>query len=185
MLKSLTLIAAMLVTVARLSAGQATSLDELAPSFKQLGPGWTSNYIVFCVDQLHPTNEICNESKRWLELAHRVVGKEGCEAYAIMRYYAGTNHVLVWMYRYQSKEHLPKWGTNMQATAELGKLGKLPQVGDKVDFYQRNGVHNNIVFQRDTYSVDVEGLIYEFERLKKVAEAFDRNLLRAQKPDGR
>ncbi len=162
--------------------GAEPSIDEIAPSLKQLGTGWTSNSVVVCVDQVSPTKEICNEGKGWLQAARNVVGKNGCEAYAVIRYHSVSNQFLVWINRFNSKESIRSdWGTDKQTKA---KPDKLPQLGEEVRFYQRHGMHNNIAFRRGAYLVDVEGSNAEIEELKTLAELVDNNLLKAQKDHG-
>ena len=163
--------------------GGEPSIDEIAPSLKQIGTGWTSNHIVVYVDQISPANEICNESKGWLQAAHNVVGKNGCEAYAVIRYHSVSNQFLVWINRFNRKESIPSdWGMDQQTKV---KPAKLPQLGEEVRFYQRHGMHNNIAFRRGNYLVDVEGSNAEMEELKTLAELVDNNLLKAQKTHGR
>jgi hypothetical protein len=171
-------------------AGQPISIDQIAPSVSQLGPGWTTNLsnrwsgfttnrIVVLVDLSSPTNEICNESKGWLGAAHRVVGRQGCEAYIVLRYAYESTGFLVWMRRYKTKENIgDDWGRDKETKVTLEPL---PKVGDEVRFYQRGGMHNNLAFRRGNYLIDVEGPCTEIEKLKQLAEALDSNLVKAQK----
>ena len=118
-----------------------------------------------------------------MQAAHNVVGKNGCEAYAVIRYHSVSNQFLVWINRFNSKESIPSdRGTDQQTKA---KPVKLPQLGEEVRFYQRHGMHNNIAFRRGNYLVDVEGSNAEMEELKTLAELVDNNLLKAQKTHGR
>lgn len=163
-------------------AEQPVGLDQIAPSLSQLGPGWTSNHVVVLVDQLSPSNEICNEGKGWLQAAHNVVGKRGCQAQAVFRYQCGSIGVLVWVNRYRSMKDIGEdWGRDKDTKESPGGL---PQVGEEVRFYQRHGMHNNIAFRRGSYLVDIESPSAPIEKLKQLAEAFDSNLVKAQKAAG-
>lgn len=113
-------------------ADQPISLDQIAPSISQLGPGWTSNHVVVMVDQLRPTNEICNEGPGWLQAAHSGVGKRGCEAYCVFRYQYGSASILVWINRYRSREDVgDDWGKDKETKTTPDNL---PKVGDEVRF---------------------------------------------------
>jgi hypothetical protein len=178
MQRMLILLAGALVTAGRLWAAQPFSLDQLAPALSQLGPGWTSNHVVVMVDGRSPTNEVCNEGKGWLQAAHNVVGKRGCEVYAVLRYFSGSNSVLVRIHRYRSRKDIgDDWGKDKDTKDAPGNL---PKVGEEVRFYQRDGMHNDIAFRRGNYLITVEGAGAPLEKLKQLAEALDGNLVKAQ-----
>ena len=148
-------------------------------SLIQLGSRWTSNHVVVLLDQSSPTNEICNEGKGWLQVAHNVVGKRGCEACVVLRYAYGSHNALVRITRWKDAQSIgDDWGRDKQTKITLTSL---PKVGDEVRFYQRQGMHNNIAFRRGNCLIDVEGVSAPVEKLKQLAELLDSNLMRAQK----
>ena len=58
----------------------------------------------------------------------------------------------------------------------------MPEAGEEVRFYQRHGLHHNIIFRRGNYLIDVESpKMCGLEHLKRLAEVLDSNLLKAQK----
>lgn len=167
-----------LVAAGCAAADQPASLDQIAPTISQLGAGWTSNHVVVLVDQLSPTNEVCNEGPGWVQAAHNVVGKRGCEAYAVFRYYYDSASILVWIKRFRSRQDVgDDWGKDKETKTTPDNL---PKVGDEVRFYQRHGLHNDIEFWRGKHLVTVEGVSAPMEKLKQLAEALDRNLVKTQ-----
>lgn len=175
----LALITGTLLGVSCASAAQPISIDQIAPSLAQLGNGWTSNHVVVLVDQLSPTNQICNEDKGWLQAAHNVVGKRGREAYIVLRYAYGSNSTLVWITRCSDAQSIgDDWGRDKETKVTLDSL---PKVGEEVRFYQRHGMHNNIAFRRGSYLIEVESPSAPVEKLKQLAELLDANLIKAQR----
>ena len=168
-----------LLAAAHVAGGQPIRMDQFAPSISQLGAGWTSNHVVVLVDQLNPTNQICNEGEGWLKAAHNVVGKRrGCEAQMVLRYGDGSASVLVWINRFKDQSSIGgDWGRDKETKVSLDAL---PKVGDEVRFYQRAGMHNNIAFRRGNYLVDVEGVSTPIEKLNQLAEVLDGNLVKAR-----
>ena len=169
------------LTLAALSAvgRQQVAIDRIVPTLDQLGPGWTSNRVAILVDPLSSPSLVTNvnEGPGWLKIAQSAVGKDGREAYAVLRYYQGSNSVLVWINRFKSKGDIPSdWGTDKNTEVTPGKL---PNVGEQVRFYQRHGMHNDIAFRRGTYLLTVEGMGAPIEKLKQLAAVLDGNLRRA------
>jgi hypothetical protein len=174
----LAVITGTLIGVGCVSAAQPLSIDQIAPSLAQLGNGWTSNHVVVLVDQLNPTNEICNEGKGWLQAAHNVVGKRGREAYMVLRYAYGSNSTLVWITRCKDPQSIgDDWARDKETKSTLASL---PKVGEEVRFYQRDGMHNNIAFRRGNYLIDVESPGAPIDKLKQLAVLLDANLVKAQ-----
>ncbi|HOX56741.1 MAG TPA: hypothetical protein P5205_10505 [Candidatus Paceibacterota bacterium] len=132
---------------------------------------------------MSPINEVCNEGKGWLQVARNTVGKGGCEAYAVLRYFSGSNTVLVRMRRYRSREDIgDAWGKDKDTRDAPGSL---PNAGEETRFYQRDGMHKDIAFRRGNYLITVEGMGAPLEKLKQLAEALDDNLVRAESGAGR
>jgi len=175
----LAVITGTLIGVGCVPAAQPLSIDQIAPSLTQLGNGWTSNHVVVVVDQLNPTNAICNEGKGWLQAAHNVVGKRGREAYIVLRYAYGSNSTLVWITRCKDPQSIgDDWGRDKETKSTLDSL---PRIGEEVRFYRRDGMHNNIAFRRGNYLIDVESPGAPIEKLKQLALLLDANLVRAQR----
>ena len=160
------------------AAQQQFGIDKIVPTSEQLGADWGSNRVVVLVDPLSSPSIVTNEGSGWLKVAQGVVGKKGCEAYGVIRCSYGPNSVLVWIHRFKSRDDIRHdWGTDKETKVTLDRL---PDVGEEVRFYQRQGMHNNIAFRRGSYLVDVEGMGAPVEKLKQMAEVMDRNLLKAQ-----
>jgi hypothetical protein len=157
------------------------SMDKFAPAISQLGEGWTSNHVVVLVDQLNPTNQVCNEGEGWLKAAHNVVGKHGCETQMVLRYDYGSASALVWLTRFKDKKSIgDDWGRDKETKVRLN----LPKVGDEARFYQRAAMHNNIAFRRGNYLIDIEGIATPIDKLKQLAEALDANLVKERNASG-
>ena len=175
------IVAGLVLGAVSAAAQPQPSIDTILPTMEQLGKGWTSNRIAVLVDPLSSRSPE-SESPGWLESAHRVVGKNGCEAHGVIRYHHGSDAVLVWINRFNSRESIrPDWGRDKETKA---KVEKLPDVGEEVRFYQRQGRHNNIAFRRGAYLIDVEGVGAPIGKLKQMAELLDANLIKRQNVSG-
>ncbi len=176
--------------VENVGAESQPNSTDIIPTVAQLGAGWTSNRVVVMVDPLCSPKEVAdpNEGSGWLEVVHGILRKEPRrESYAMVRYYGsfGTNawctnsQALVWITRWGSKADMGKqWGED-NATKDSPK--SLPKIGEEVHSYQRHGMHNDISFRRGGYLITVEGsTVCGWDYLLKLAEALDRNLLKAQ-----
>ncbi len=159
-------------------AGQGPALTKILASVEQLGRGWTSNNLVVMLDPLSSPSE-ASESPNWMDAARRVVGKRGCQAYGVVRYFHGKSSSLVWIYRYGSTTIVR---TNWPSYEPAKAPPSLPKVGDERRFSHRHGMHNNVTFSRGCFLIDVEsGRSIGFDELNWVEEVFDHNLLEAQK----
>jgi hypothetical protein len=170
------------------AAGPQPGIFSILATVEQLGDGWSSNRVVVLIDPLSSPREIAetNENQTtWLQFGRDLLKKEPRrEAYAMVRYYGGTSgayhtNSLVFISRWRSRTDIPAdWGRD-KATKD--SPGILPKVGEEVRFYQRDGMHNNIAFRRGNYLIDVEcPTAFGIEHLKRLAEALDNNLLKAQ-----
>jgi hypothetical protein len=170
------------------AAGPQPGLTSILPTVAQLGEGWTSNRVVVLIDPLSSPREIAatNENQMaWLQFGRDLLKKDARrEAYAMVRYYGGGSggyhtNSLVFITRWKSRESTgDDWGRDKETKDPPGNLSK---VGEEVRFYQRDGMHNNIAFRRGKYLIDVEcPTAYGIEHLKRLAEALDNNLLKAQ-----
>lgn len=163
-----------------LNAQPQPGIDKFLPTLGQLGAGWVSNTVMLLVDPLSSPREVANGG--WhLELARKFVGEPGHEAYAAVRYVYGTNNawIYAWINRYRSKEAIPpNWGTDKNTKM---KLESLPEVGDEVRFYQRDGLHDDFAFRRGNYLICVEGVSAPIDKLIQLTEVLDANLVKAQK----
>ncbi len=182
MRKRLYTAAGILMLIGNCLAGLPIKMDQIAPTPAQLGAGWTSNHIVVLVDRLAPTNQISNEGEGWLKAAHGLIEQRGSEACMVLRYTYESSSLIVSVNRFKDPQSIgDDWGRDKETKT---KLDVLPKVGDEVRFYQRHGMHNNIAFRRGNYLIDVEGMGASIEKLKTLAEALDRNLVKAQLAPG-
>lgn len=163
-------------------------LDSLMPSVAQLGGNWTSNHVIVLLDPLSQPHEVCNEDVGWLQAANRVIGMRGISSFCVSRYsWDGPGSFLVNAWRYESEDQIgDRWGKDYDGwgneVPSKQTLADLPEVGDEVRFYKRHGMHGNIAFRRGEFVFDVEGSGRPeyIPRLKELAEAIDKNLIKAQ-----
>jgi len=174
------LLIAALISAGWASAAEPVGIDKIVPSLMQLDDSWSSSHVVVWMDPLSTPSAItnANEGLRWVKVANDALQHKR-EAYGVMRFYHGSNSIVVVLNRYKNKKDIgKKWGIDKKTKT---KLDELPKIGEEVRSYQRDGVYNNIAFRRDNYLIDVESLGAPIEKLKQLAEALDSNLVRAQK----
>jgi hypothetical protein len=160
-------------------------ISQIIPTLEQLGAGWESNRICVLIEPLETPSEKADpgESTNFFTIARNAISNGHREAYAMLRYKYRDQNCIVWIQRWDSKEMVLSQNWDAEKPTN-GPPVTLPQIGERVFHTQRHGLHQNIDFIRDKYSISVESGSTQpeyVEPLKHLAEVLDANFLKAQK----
>ena len=160
---------------------------DIAPTLKELGKGWNSNYIVFVIDPMgKPTEQVAANNpnpKGLLEELHRMMKKTGRTSYLRMHYLHETNPV-------PFQVHIQRWGDPEAMAPEAFPRdsgdGADLAIGERACWV--NGFGWGLHFQRGQYFVAIELVVGEekFEaekaRILQLARIIDAKI--QEKPAG-
>jgi hypothetical protein len=169
------------------SASDKAVLD-IAPTLAELGNGWTTNQIVFCIDprseppeQVYPWHPDPKSLLNYLRQMMQFSGRTGClrmhYGFGDLTVNQGAYHV--YLQRWESPETLSD--PSFQESKRIDRPA--PRVGQQA-YWKRNDMCDGLVFRRDQYLVIIEfGSMSDYSKATRLAKVIDAKITGLRVPE--